>query len=198
MSKFNLKKIFAKQDKELRIRMGAGDYDYNLHTDEYWDKEGKLKKHHYKKTKKGNHYVVCFQISDDNTDYEGMPLLMSDTEFLKLLRMMYKNKHDEDNRWYIYNKFLVAQDITPKQLKNFNLDTSKWVYKEAIYSYKPHIWGYGDKLYGWDGECLLNSRKWYKDFKEELEYAKYNPRHLLGKLEFDRRAEEDGIKFADE
>ena len=200
MSKFNLKKIFAKQDKELRIRMG-NNTSRKVPTSKYWDKEGKLKKYHYDgvwKTKKGNHYVVCFQISNDN-GYEGMPILMSDTEFLKLLRMLYRTDGDEEGfSIMIYNLFTVADNITPRQLKNFRLDKSKWVYNEIVYGYRPNIWGYGDKLSGWDTEQLLKEREWYKDFKEQLEYAKYNPRHPLGKLEFDRRAEEDGIKFADE
>tara|TARA_R110000824_G_scaffold47235_1_gene134726 strand:- start:219 stop:632 length:414 start_codon:yes stop_codon:yes gene_type:complete len=32
---------------------------------------------------------------------------------------------------------------------------------------------------------------------DELEKSKWNPRSVLGKLEFDRRAEEDGIKYFD-
>ena len=175
---FNLKKIFAKQDKELRVRMGNY-FSIKIPTHSYWDKEGKLIKAS-NRTKKGNHYVICFQICNDNG-------------------MLYKVDGEEGGFGFsIYNKFVVADNITPRQLKNFRLDTSKWVYNEIVDGYRPYIWGYGDKLDTISIGHLLKERKWYKDFKEQLEYAKYNPRHPLGKLEFDRRAEEDGIKFADE
>jgi len=49
-------------------------------------------------------------------------------------------------------------------------------------------------------EALMKHRKINKDIHEEFEYAKYNPRTTIGKLEFDRRLIDDGLDgcFADE
>ena len=102
---------------------------------------------------------------------------------------------------------LVAENITDKQLEKFNLDTA-WSILDEIFLCDEMRWyfpndrgcsfrrvynkNYVDK---WNKE---GNKKWWSDFKNELEEAKYNPRHPLGKLEFDRRAEADGIVWKDE
>ncbi len=207
MSKFNLKKIFANQKKQLRIRMGNDakwTFDEQQHI---WDKQGKLKKHLYKNTKVGNHFIKCFRLNDGVFSTNYGPFMLKDTDFLKLMTTLYEINNDytpfsynpirmDCISWSSQDNFMVAEDITPKQLKKFRLDSYKEVL-DRVYEWTD-FWGYGDKLNKYDTEQLLAGRKWYDDFKQELEYAKYNPRHLLGQLEFDRRAEEDGIIFADE
>jgi len=42
-------------------------------------------------------------------------------------------------------------------------------------------------------QSLIKHRKITKDIHEEFEYARFNPRTTIGKLEFDRRLIEDGL-----
>ena len=202
MAKFNLKKIFAEQKEHIKIRMGnRGEWEFD--EQKYiWDKSGKLKKDLYENTKIGNHFIRCFCLSDGNKWTDG-PFLMKDTDYLKVMTSLYIINNDyvpisyysDVIVWKTYDNFVVAEDITPKQLRKFRLNSYNEV-MDKVYEW-THFYGYGEKFNEFM-ELTLKRRKWYNSFKQELEYAKYNPRHLLGQLEFDRRAEEDGIKFADE
>ena len=89
----------------------------------------------------------------------------------------------------------VASNITDLQLKKFKLTTNRelWehIYKEE--DDEREKWGMEDTIIR---ECFKS--EWEKKIEkvnEEIEVAKYNPRNPLGKLEFDRRAEADGIIF---
>jgi hypothetical protein len=109
--------------------------------------------------------------------------------------------------WHPCEPTLIAKNITDKQLEKFNLDTA-WSILDEIFLCDMMKWYFpndvacrlrriANKKYvdKWNKE---GNKKWWNDFKNELEEAKYNPRHPLGKLEFDRRAEADGIVWKDE
>ena len=84
---------------------------------------------------------------------------------------------------------LVAKNLTDLQLKKFKLTKSKEVWK-TIYEEEDRV---EETI---REECF--KPEWQNKIdkvNEELEVAKYNPRNPLGKLEFDRRAEADGIIF---
>ena len=46
--------------------------------------------------------------------------------------------------------------------------------------------------------CKINHNRTLKIVLEEMDISKWNPRSVMGKLDFDRRAEEDGITWAEE
>ena len=107
-----------------------------------------------------------------------------------------------------YKKHIVAENITDKQLEKFNLKSS-WEILDIIFRCSGMEWYYQKDLmvYFTASKYIIKyvdtwnkqgNKRWWNDFKEELEEAKYNPRNVLGKLEFDRRAEADGIVWKDE
>ena len=93
---------------------------------------------------------------------------------------------------FCFRANLVASNITDLQLKKFTLTTNRELW-EHIYKEEADNWGVEEAIIR---ECF--KPEWQNKIEkvnEELEVAKYNPRNPLGKLEFDRRAEADGIIF---
>ena len=73
--------------------------------------------------------------------------------------------------------YKIAENITPKQQEKF---VDYWTYEEA----QNYILAFNGKE---RGEVL-----------EEMDVEKWNPRSVGGKLDFDRRAKEDGIVWDEE
>ena len=85
--------------------------------------------------------------------------------------------------------FYVAYNITPKQTEKF---ADYYGYEEA----KKYMIDYvGKDVY--EEHIISVSKYEEKEIRtkvlEEMDVSKYNPRAVLGKLDFDRRAEADGI-----
>ena len=97
----------------------------------------------------------------------------------------------------IETKHLVARNITEKQLEKFNLSNSWEIISEMTYWQLYDIKkDYSYRQLG-EEQIWMDKKKeeeWY-DVHKELEEAKFNPRNPLGKLDFYRRAEEDGIEY---
>jgi hypothetical protein len=94
--------------------------------------------------------------------------------------------------------YKIASNITPKQREKFNRyydlnDAKDYIlylvyeqdYMEEWLEHKQSI----DEYY---------EKEKAKEVLEELEIDKYNPRSVGGKLDFNRRAEEDGIVWTEE
>lgn len=94
--------------------------------------------------------------------------------------------------------YIVAYNVTPKQREKFNRyydlnDAKDYIlylvyeqdYMEEWLEHKQSI----DEYY---------EKEKAKEVLEELEIDKYNPRSVGGKLDFNRRAEEDGIVWTEE
>jgi len=103
----------------------------------------------------------------------------------KMIRWCIKYNKTSDYELYIEKNDIksfmkIASRQTLTQQKKFeNLVSEEWMTKfinrkQAEYKKEKH-----------------------NKIASELELSKWNPRSVLGKLEFDRRAEEDGIKYFD-
>tara|TARA_R110000772_G_scaffold2756_1_gene10025 strand:- start:47 stop:472 length:426 start_codon:yes stop_codon:yes gene_type:complete len=95
----------------------------------------------------------------------------------------------------IETKHVVADNITEKQLEKFN-DVYCWIVLDDLISCRKESWRLHhngpNHLLKWSME---EKEELWDDVHKELEEAKFNPRNPLGKLEFVRRAEEDGIEY---
>jgi len=101
-------------------------------------------------------------------------------------------QRDEWREFMIITQHLVADNITEKQLEKFN-DVDSWtILGELIFEYPSAHYDGRNYNYKWSME--EKEDKW-DDVHIELEEAKFNPRNPLGKLDFVRRAEEDGIEY---
>ena len=111
---------------------------------------------------------------------------------LKLVESALERPYFDD--FDIQTKHLVARNITEKQLKKFNHFDS-WKLLDNLTETEGNFTGidYGYRL-GKVQIWIDKKDEWYEVHKE-LEEAKFNPRNPLGKLEFVRRAEEDGIEY---
>ena len=166
------------------------------------------------------HRIIAFSLigdmieqTNENWKYNKI-FITTEKDFDKIESAL--KRWDEDYYWidgmlYVphhwgHKKRIVAANITDKQLEKFNLDCP-WKILNLIFKCDCMDWYYPQEAWmvgyvvGTDYVDEWNSKgnkKWWNDFKEELEEAKYNPRNVLGKLEFDRRAEADGIIWKDE
>ena len=84
--------------------------------------------------------------------------------------------------------FRIAANITPKQSNKFENLLSSW---DAINQVMSH--------FEWTDDVWKDN--WEKEKRteihNELDISKWDPRSVLGKLEFDRRAEDAGIKWVE-
>ena len=160
------------------------------------------------------HTIIAFRIDGDMVERDPRfhPIFITtEKDFDKIksaLKRWDENYDCKDAMFSIpyYRKEIVASNITDKQLEKFNLDCPYNILDELFkchgmkWYYPQENWMVGkevrtDYVDEWNSK---GNKKWWNDFKEELEEAKYNPRNVLGKLEFDRRAEADGIIWKDE
>ena len=94
--------------------------------------------------------------------------------------------------FYEFNiySFPIAKNITPKQAKKLVDVRDSWSIWTILTWFewdKPEIW-----------QKTPEQREVMEDFITELEKSKWDPRSVLGRLEFDRRAVADGIVYSDE
>ena len=87
--------------------------------------------------------------------------------------------------------FYVAYNITPKQTEKF---ADYCVYEEAK-KYMIDYIGVGNYEEYIIRESKYEEKKIRDKVLKEMDIEKWNPRSVIGKLDFDRRAEEDGIIF---
>jgi len=104
-------------------------------------------------------------------------------------------RRDEFHEFELETRHIVAENITEKQLEKFN-DVDSWTILDDLMSSEYNVWrlhhnGANHKL-KWSME---EKEELWADVHKELEEAKFNPRNPLGKLDFYRRAEEDGIEY---
>jgi len=148
------------------------------------------------------HIIFAFRIGGDIAEQERLSeetFITTKKDLDKIQRVLFKWT---DNYTSIYvpceRCCKVAQNITNKQLEKFNLTSAREILGEIFKCYGVWIQSRNTIMFvnSWNKEGGL--KEWWNDFKEELEEAKYNPRNPLGKLEFDRRAEADGIVWKDD
>jgi len=137
-----------------------------------------------------NTNVYFIRIEHDEGNYWNYVI---EQEELKLVESALKRNYFCDFNIETYHN--VADNITEKQLEKFNHNES-WVVLDELMSSEYNVWrlhhnGANHKL-KWSME---EKEELWADVHKELEEAKFNPRNPLGKLEFDRRAEEDGIEY---
>ena len=118
-------------------------------------------------------------------------------DWIKLEGWMRHYNLDDSDETCDISYYHIARNITPKQREKFVCCFSL----EAGKDYILHL-VYGEESGLWLKE-KENTDKYYhkekaKEVLEELEIEKWNPRSVGGKLDFNRRAVEDGIEWKEE
>jgi hypothetical protein len=139
-----------------------------------------------------NVYFICIEHDDHHREDGSWHYVICEEE-LKLVESALER--DCFSNFIIETKHSVADNITEKQLEKFN-DVDSWTLLYDLMSCRKESWrlhhnGRNHKL-KWSME---EKEELWEDVHKELEEAKFNPRNPLGKLEFVRRAEEDGIEY---
>tara|TARA_R110000803_G_C11822873_1_gene302196 strand:- start:42 stop:476 length:435 start_codon:yes stop_codon:yes gene_type:complete len=114
----------------------------------------------------------------------------------KLLQGWINKYHIKDiDNLCSFDYFFVAYNITPKQMEKFSdyhnfLEAKQYMIDCCEYngSYIKHM----DNYYQYEKKEI---RQTTNEVLKEMDIEKWNPRSVIGKLDFDRRAEEDGIIF---
>ena len=135
-------------------------------------------------------YFITIRHESDEWSHEYELTMSMEQKELDLVKR-WKAQSDELSSWH-YDLTIVcykiATKITRKQLEKFEDVMDSWQVITAI-------------MDNWDGLLDVakdNCKRYFVDYMEpELELSKWNPRSVLGKLEFDRRAKEAGIEWSD-
>jgi len=135
-----------------------------------------------------NTNVYFIKIEHDEGNYWNYVICQ---EQLKLVESALRRNYFCDFNIETYHS--VADNITEKQLEKFN-DVDSWTILDELMSIDGGSWHYNGTNYNYKWGIEEKEELWY-DVHKELEEAKFNPRNPLGKLEFVRRAEEDGIEY---
>tara|TARA_R110002072_G_scaffold174581_1_gene330034 strand:+ start:701 stop:1243 length:543 start_codon:yes stop_codon:yes gene_type:complete len=118
-------------------------------------------------------------------------------DWIKLEKWMSHYDLDNYEETCDISYYVIARNITPKQREKFanyyELEEAKENILYLVYDNDREEWL----------EHKLGIEKYYekqkaKEVLEELEIDKFNPRSVGGKLDFNRRAEEDGIVWKEE
>ena len=100
------------------------------------------------------------------------------------------------------NYYVVAENITPKQREKFvgyhELEEAKELILYFIYGESGQQSGWKEWLQHKEDTDKYCEKYKAKEVLKELEIDKWNPRSVGGKLDFNRRAEEDGIVWKEE
>ena len=123
-------------------------------------------------------------------------------DWIKLENWMWYYELDNNDETCDANYYVVAENITPKQREKF---VGYYQLEEAKEHILYFVYGESGQQSDWKEwlEHKLEIDKYYEKQKakkvlEELEIDKFNPRSVGGKLDFNRRAEEDGIVWKEE
>ena len=166
------------------------------------------------KDKMSKHTITAFRLGGTCVEENGLDNRIFITT-VKEANKIYDHFNREYDRGLMMDDWIsfhpcgdrqICKGITDKQLEKFMLDNCRSVLAkvyemEGMEQLSPensaHIGCLHKKEYvdTWNRQ---GNKYWWNDFKEELEEAKYNPRNPLGQLEFDRRAEADGIVWKDD
>ena len=138
----------------------------------------------------------------DRIEYHGEGC-MTNEAYWDLLKWCdkYRKAYPNPKNWfsgfvYHHDRTLIGYNFTAKQLEKFIMFDVKVFKQEFIdvqIKHKTSSDGInfdGEEYWTFDNQTDL-------PFIDELEKSKWNPRSVLGKLEFDRRLVEDGIEFFD-
>ena len=126
-------------------------------------------------------YCVIVTGPENSFYHDRYTCTMIHSDFLKL-----KTHIDKYFDGFEFYAIPVAHNITPKQLlKFYNVEGSALAIREVLKWFEHDA----DEIW------LEAHRQNYKMVQNQLDINKWNPRSVLGKLEFDRRAVEDGITW---
>ena len=134
----------------------------------------------------GEHiYHIIVVGCDDSFYHDHWSCTMTSRELTKFVKTLKTDMYSGGD-WEL-TTFIIASNITPTQSKKFEDLLSSW---DAINQVMMH--------FDWSNDVWKDN--WWKDamkeIHKELDISKWNPRSVLGKLDFDRRAEDDGIIFS--
>ena len=130
-------------------------------------------------------YQVIIVGREESFENQHFGCSMTLPQMLKLRKTLKTDMYSGAD-WTFF-EYLVASNITPTQSRKFDLLLSSW---DALNEFLDHF-GWTDD--DWKTDDWRTSAR--KELHAELDVSKWNPRSVLGKLEFDRRAEADGIIY---